>query len=38
MSAADPRSRYIWKASLVPLLCVLMFVIAVMIVVVVADR
>ncbi len=34
MSGADARSRYIWKAGLIPLLCVVMFVIAAMIVVV----
>jgi hypothetical protein len=34
MSNSDPRSRYIWRAGLIPLLCVIMFVIAAMIVVV----
>ena len=34
MSESDARSRYIWKAPLVPLLCVMMFIIAAMIVIV----
>jgi hypothetical protein len=32
--STDARSQFIWKAGLIPLLCVLMFVIAAMIVIV----
>jgi hypothetical protein len=34
MKDLDARSRYIWHADLIPLLCVVMFIIAAMIVVV----
>lgn len=32
--STDARSRFIWKAGLIPLLCILLFVIAAMIVIV----
>ena len=32
--STDARSRFIWKTGLIPLLCVLLFVIAAMIVIV----
>ena len=34
MKDSDARSRYIWRGGLVPLLCVVLFIIAAMIVVV----
>jgi hypothetical protein len=38
MSDADIRARFIWRPALIPMLCVVMFIIAAMIVVVAAYR
>lgn len=38
MSDSDMRAKYIWRPALIPMLCVVMFIIAAMIVVVVANR
>ena len=34
MKNADARSQYIWRGDLIPLLCVILFIVAAMIVVV----
>jgi hypothetical protein len=38
MSDSEMRARYIWRPALIPMLCVVMFIIAAMIVVVAGYR
>ena len=38
MSDSDMRARYIWRPALIPMLCVVMFIIAAMIVMVAGYR
>jgi len=38
MSDSDMRARYIWRPALIPMLCVVMFIVAAMIVVVAGYR
>lgn len=38
MSADDTRSRYIWRPAVIPMLCVILFIVAAAIVIVAIPR